>query len=265
MPKSVVALNLKMNRSQDPGYASKLARLYPLPDTLISPRIIVCPDHLQLERFYRDLAFSRVKLGAQNVHWEDGGAFTGEIAPGMLEGVGCAYCLVHHSERGEAIKKANLKVKALLRYGIVPVICVGEGLKVRQKGKAEQSVVRQVLGILEDLPNELVKRVLVAYEPIWAIGTGETATAEQAEAMSEAIYCAIAKKYGEKIAESVGILYGGSVSPENAADFAAQQRTRGVLVGGAALDLGKVEKIVEAFTQATKTVLHGGDSREGHN
>ena len=215
--------------------------------------VAVCPPTVWLEAVAERLRESPVALGAQNVHPEDSGAFTGEVAPAMLREVGARYVIVGHSERRALFSESSAfvaeKVRAVQAAGLTPILCVGETLEERDGGDAEAVVLRQLAASLDgvtldasapDGPGGLV----VAYEPVWAIGTGRTATPEQAQAMHAAIRAALAERFGG--GAGVEILYGGSVKPGNAAELFAQPDLDGALVGGASLEAESFAAIVAA-------------------
>ena len=191
-------------------------------------------------------------VGAQNVDWEPSVAYTGEISVAMLKEIGCEYCIVGHTERrtmfGETNEIVNHKVRALIDGGFAPIICVGESLAVRDDGTAEEFVCAQVRAALAGIEADEAKDVVIAYEPIWAIGTGRTATPEQAQAVCAAIRATLAELFGAELADSLRILYGGSVKPGNAAAFASCRAVDGVLVGGDSLN-------AEAFVDIVGRVL----------
>ena len=191
----------------------------------------------------------KLVVAAQNCHYEDHGAFTGEISVGMLKETGVTYCIVGHSERrqmfNESDEAVNLKVKALLANGIIPIVCVGESLEAFESGKTNEVVEGQIAKDLKDLDTEDVKKLVVAYEPIWAIGTGKSATKEIAEATIATIRQAIAKMYGDA-SEEVRIQYGGSVKAENIKDYLAMPDIDGALIGGASLKADSFKAIIEA-------------------
>ena len=207
----------------------------------------VCPPAVWLDAVAERLRGSRVALGAQNVYPEASGAFTGEVSPQMLAGVGCRYVLAGHSERRAILCEDSAlvarKVAACLAAGLVPVLCVGETLDERDGGRAEAVVADQLLASLDGVqaPGALV----VAYEPVWAIGTGRTASPEQAQAMHAALRAALAERFGEA-GRAVPLLYGGSVNAGNAATLFAQPDVDGALVGGASLDAEAFAAIVAA-------------------
>ena len=181
-----------------------------------------------------------LRVGAQNMHCESAGAYTGEVAPEMLTSIGVSYVVLGHSERREMFyetdETVNKKVHAAFANGLTPIICVGESLEQRETGATNAIVDTQTVAALEGLTVEQVKRVVIAYEPIWAIGTGRTATAEQANETIGYIRSVIERAYGREVAEAVRIQYGGSVNPSNIKELMAQEHIDGALVGGASLD-----------------------------
>jgi triosephosphate isomerase (TIM) len=189
-----------------------------------------------------------IALGAQNCHWEDKGAFTGEVSPAFLQKLNVTYVIVGHSERrqlfGETDETVNRKVKAVLGHEMTPIVCVGETLEEREAGQAEERVRSQLAGGLAGLSPDQVGGLVVAYEPIWAIGTGRNATPDDAQAMCAAIRAAISEASGAGAAASVRIQYGGSVKPVNATELMAQPDIDGALVGGASLDPDEFARIV---------------------
>jgi triosephosphate isomerase len=197
----------------------------------------------------RALEGSHLALSAQNVYWEEKGAFTGEISPMMLADVGCRYCIVGHSERrasfGDTDEVVAKKIRALLAHPLSPILCVGESLAERDGGQAASKVTHQLEVALAGLSAEEIGRTVVAYEPIWAIGTGRNATPNQAEEIHVVVRSVLRLMAGDT-ADSVRILYGGSVKPENAAELLAQENVDGALVGGASLDPAGFAQIVRA-------------------
>ncbi len=210
--------------------------------------VVVCPPFTALSAITA-LGLSKVKLGAQNMYYEEKGAFTGEISPNMLVDVGCEYVILGHSERREIFKEddelINKKVLAALSHEIKPILCVGETLEQRRAGNTEAVVVSQTTEALANVSPEDMKKVVIAYEPIWAIGTGETSTGEDANTVIKAIRKAIADLYGAELADQVRIQYGGSVKPENIKEFMEQSDIDGALVGGASLKSGDFARIVK--------------------
>jgi len=193
---------------------------------------------------------SNIKVAAQNVHWEANGAYTGEVSCAMLKELNVDYVIIGHSERreyfGETDEMVNKKARAILDAGMIPIICCGESLTQREQGVTAEHVRYQIKIALLGLSAEEVSRLVIAYEPIWAIGTGKTATNEQAEEVCAIIRQLIAELYGNDVAEKTRILYGGSVKASNAAELFAMPNIDGGLVGGASLKLDEFEKIVKA-------------------
>ena len=212
----------------------------------------VCPPAVDLYPVKEAIKNSSLKLGAQNVHWEESGAYTGETSVAMLQEIGLDYVIIGHSERreyfGETDLFVNLKVKAALAGGIRPIICVGETLEERKKGETENKVELQVRAALTGLEESKVKEVVIAYEPIWAIGTGESATATQAEEVIKYIRKIIADDFG-KVAEEIRIQYGGSVKPDNVVEFMSLDNIDGALVGGASLTAESFAEIIEKTSE----------------
>jgi triosephosphate isomerase len=208
--------------------------------------IVLVPPFTALSTVAAAIAGSSIELGAQNLHWEEKGAFTGEISPIMLTDSGCTYVVIGHSERrqffGETDRSANRKVITALTYGLVPILCVGESEPERDRGVTFVVVDRQVKEGLKDVAEGQLETLVIAYEPIWAIGTGRTATPEQAEEVHQSIRGQLAKLYSTDAASKVRILYGGSVKPDNVDDLMAEADIDGALVGGASLD-------AESFTR----------------
>jgi len=190
-----------------------------------------------------------ISLGAQNCHWEDKGAFTGEVSPAFLAKLNVSYVIVGHSERrelfGETDEDVNRKVKAVLKHGMTPIMCVGETLDEREAGTTDAKVMGQVRGGLAGVGREQVGGLVIAYEPIWAIGTGRTATAEDAQEVCASIRATVADTSGTDAAATVRIQYGGSVKPDNAPELMAQADIDGALVGGASLDPDDFARIVK--------------------
>jgi len=207
--------------------------------------VAVCPPSVYLSAVAKAAAGSKVGVGAQNMYHEPGGAFTGELSAAMLKDVGCQYVILGHSERrnilGESSEDVNLKAHAALAGGLVPIICVGELLAERKAGTTMDVIRRQFDGSVSGLTADQMKQIVIAYEPVWAIGTGEVATPDQAEEVHLGLRKLMEDRYNKEVAESVRIQYGGSVKPDNAAELLAQPNIDGALVGGASL---KVEPFV---------------------
>ena len=214
--------------------------------------VAVIPPFVDIKPVKTVLDFDRVPVavGAQNVYWEASGAFTGEISVPMLKEIGCKYCIVGHSERrqyfGETNEFVNRKAKALIAGGITPIICEGESLTVRDAGDAIEFVSAQVEAAFAGIYAEEAAKCVLAYEPIWAIGTGRTATPEQAEEVCAAIRGVVAKIYGEDLASRIRVLYGGSMKPSNVKGLIAQPDIDGGLIGGASLKANDFIELVKA-------------------
>ncbi len=241
-----IAGNWKMYKTtaEAKKFAKEFKKIYRPSDV----RVAIFAPFTQLASLADELRGSGIGLGAQNVHYESEGAYTGEISIPMLAEIGIEYCIVGHSERrqyfNETDETVNLKAKALLAAGISPIICVGEDLYQREHDYQDKLVAEQVANALEGISEEDVARAIIAYEPIWAIGTGRTATPIQANHMCEVIRKEIAQIYDEEIADRVIIQYGGSVKPENATEILSMEQIDGALVGGASLDPLKFIEIV---------------------
>lgn len=241
-----IAGNWKMYKtiSEARKFAREFKELYHDTDV----RTAIFAPYTQLQALKEELSGSGIGVGAQNVHFEKEGAFTGEISVEMLEELGVDYCLVGHSERrqyfGETDETVNLKLKALLKSKILPVVCVGENLEEREAGKAQSLVSSQVKAAFSGIGGGDACKATIAYEPVWAIGTGKTATPGQANEMCSCIRETLTEIYDEETADKIAIQYGGSVKPENAAEIMNMEEIDGALVGGASLDPLKFIEIV---------------------
>ena len=248
---NIVAGNWKMNTDVASGVrlaSSVAAGAVAVPGV----QIIVAPPFVSLAAVRDALAGSSVGVAAQNVHADDSGAFTGEIAPPMLVGL-CDYVIIGHSERrqffGETDESVGRKAAAVLQHGLRPIVCVGETLDERESGRAVEVIRRQVVAALADLDPEAAGSLAIAYEPVWAIGTGRAATPDLADQiMGGAIGSTIAAVLGTDVASETPLLYGGSVNPANAAEFAAVPSINGALVGGASLDAATFLEVAAAFS-----------------
>lgn len=219
-------------------------------EAVASVENLICPPFLAVPAVAELLKGSSVALGAQNLYWEEKGAFTAEVAPAMVAEF-CKYVIIGHSERrayfGETEETVNKRVKAALAHGLIPVVCVGETLEQNEAGETSEVVLRQLKGGLADISIESAAQLVVAYEPVWAIGTGKAAYPEDASrVMGKVIRPALADIFGTEIAEGVRLLYGGSVKPGNAADFFKEEAVDGALVGGASLKAADFIAITEA-------------------
>ncbi|MBX6314563.1 MAG: triose-phosphate isomerase [Isosphaeraceae bacterium] len=218
-------------------------------------RVAICPPAVYLHRIDEVLANTPIGLGAQNMHWEPSGAYTGEIAGSMLVDAGCTHVILGHSERrhglGETDEQVNKKLLAALGVGLIPIVCLGETLQERQAGRTEEVVGRQLAGSLAGLSAEQMGGVVLAYEPVWAIGTGHTATPEQAQQVHRFLRGLLTERFGEATAGRVTVQYGGSVKPDNARDLLACPDIDGALVGGASLQAADFLGIIAAARSVT--------------
>lgn len=252
MRKLMIAGNWKMNKTYTEGVVLAQGLADALKDAEVKVDVVVCPPTVDLKGVSEviDQASAPFALGAQNVYFEESGAFTGETAPNMLEAVGAKYCIIGHSERrgyfGETNEEVNRKVRALLDGGLYAVACVGESLSVRDEGGAEEFVCAQVRAAFAGLEPEEAAKCVVAYEPIWAIGTGRTATPEQAQDICAAIRATLADMFGAETADEMRILYGGSMNVGNVEQLLAQPDIDGGLVGGASLKADQFVQLVKA-------------------
>lgn len=239
MRKRIVAGNWKMNMNDTDGAALAGALVDGTAGKRAPCEIVIFPPFTTIAAVARALEGSAIALGGQDLFYEDAGAFTGEISGPMLRGLGCSYVLVGHSERrhiiGEGGEILARKVRAALRTGLTPVFCVGELLDEREGGRAAEVVAAEMQGGLASLGREEIMRTVLAYEPVWAIGTGKTATPQDASDMHAVIREVLQRIFNKEIAESVPILYGGSVKPDNAARLLGAPGVDGALVGGASL------------------------------
>jgi len=248
MRKPIIAGNWKMHTTVGEAVALVDSMRESL-DKIDSVDSVVCPPFVSLSAVSAALKTSRIAVGAQNMHWEAKGAYTGEIAPGMLAGM-CQYVIVGHSERrayfAETDEGVNRKIKTAQAWGLTPIVCVGETEAQYDAGETEAVVRRQVGGALQGVTSEQVSLVVVAYEPIWAIGTGKAASAEDANSViGRTIRATLAELYGRQVAELVRIQYGGSTKPVNIAEYMQQPHIDGALVGGASLSAESFVEMVQ--------------------
>ncbi|SHH94274.1 triose-phosphate isomerase [Sporanaerobacter acetigenes] len=242
----IIAGNWKMNNTVDE--AVNLIKGIKNGERNADVEVVVCVPFTDLWQVKKEIEGTNIKLGAQNMHWEDSGAFTGEISPLMLKEIGIDYVIIGHSERrqyfNETDETVNKKVKSALKYDIRPIICVGETLEEREKGTEKDVVKRQVKAALEDIEGKYIKDIVIAYEPIWAIGTGKTASNKDANDMISFIRQTVSDKYGEEISQKMRIQYGGSVKPNNIKELMAESDIDGALVGGASLKADDFLKLI---------------------
>lgn len=248
MRKKVIAANWKMFKT--PDQARDFFRDFlPLVAGHDRDEIVVCPPFLDIPASVEATKGSSVAIGAQDMHWEKEGAYTGEICCGMLLAVGATHVIIGHSERrqycGETDDIVNLKLKAALEAGLTPIVCVGEVLEEREAGLTEDVLRRQCLRAFHAISGKKAAKLIVAYEPVWAIGTGKTATPQMAADAHALIRTEAAKAFGEEFGDGLRILYGGSVKPDNAKALMAETEIDGALVGGASLDPKSFAAIVK--------------------
>lgn len=251
----VIAGNWKMHKTN--SEALQLANQIRMKTTDITKtRMIICPPFTALSVVYEVIKDSGIHLGAQNMFWEKEGAFTGEISAGMLKSTGADYVIIGHSERrqyfGETDETVNKKVKVALENGLKPIVCVGETLEQREGNVTLKVVGKQIRGAFANIKAEDMEKVIVAYEPIWAIGTGKTATPEQAQEVHAEIRKMIAELFSPSVADALVIQYGGSVKPENAESLLKQQDIDGALVGGACLKADSFSAIIHIAENLNK-------------
>ena len=248
MRKKLMAANWKMYKTPDQT-RDFFRDFLPLVKKHDRDEIAICPPFVNVPAAVEAARGSNVAVGAQNMYWEKEGAFTGEISTGMLLAVGCTHVIIGHSERrqyfGETDDTVNLKLKAALEAGLIPIVCVGEVLEEREAGLTEDVLRRQCLRAFHAISGKKAAKLVIAYEPVWAIGTGRTATPQLASEAHQVIRSEAGKALGEELAENLRILYGGSVKPENAKALMSEAEIDGALVGGASLDPKSFAAIVK--------------------
>jgi triosephosphate isomerase len=252
MRKKIVAGNWKMNKNLEEGLKLATEIVNMVKDEVRNDaQIVVCPPYISLHPLSKILDSKNMALGAQNCHGKASGAYTGEVAAEMIKSVGAKYVILGHSERREYFKETNAelaeKVNISLKNGLTPIFCCGETLAQREKGIHIDFVNAQLTESLFHLSEEEFLKTVIAYEPIWAIGTGVTATTAQAQEMHEKIRTHIASKYGKKVADSTSILYGGSCKPDNAKELFSCKDVDGGLIGGASLKARDFVDIIKSF------------------
>ncbi len=244
----IIAGNWKMNNTIAEG-VELIKALAPLVADVNDVDVVACPTATALAAVTEAAKGSKIHVGAQNVHWEPKGAYTGEISTGMLKEIGVEYVILGHSERrdyfGETDEGVNKRARAAFAAGLTPIICCGESLEIREAGTYIAHVVKQIKAALDGFTADEVGKLVIAYEPIWAIGTGKTATFEQAEEVCKAIREAVAEVFGQAAADAIRIQYGGSVKPATIKDLMAQPNVDGSLVGGASLKAADFSAIVK--------------------
>ena len=248
MRKTIIAANWKMNKTiqESISFVKTLKKLIKS-----DVEIVICPMFTALEAVSKELKGTKIKLGAQNCYFEEKGAFTGEISPVILKDIGCEYVILGHSERRKYFKETddliNKKIKKALSCGLKSIVCVGELLEERENGMTNKVIEKQIKGCLNGLTDKDMAGVVIAYEPVWAIGTGKNATPIQAEESHLFMRELIAKMFNKDIAKKLRIQYGGSVTTENIKDLLLQEDVDGALVGGASLDADNFSKIVNGY------------------
>ena len=246
MRKPIIAGNWKMNKTPQEA-AELIAELKTLVKDAAS-QVVVCVPAVDIPAAVQAVRGSKIKVGAQNVHFKESGAYTGELSAGMLKACKVDYVIIGHSERrqyfGETDETVNLRTLAAVKAGLIPIVCVGEKKEQREAGYTDDLVTYQTLTALTGLTKEEVAKVVIAYEPVWAIGTGLTATDEQANETIAVIRKAVAAKYGKAAAGKVRIQYGGSMNPKNVKGLMAQPEIDGGLIGGASLKAEDFSKVV---------------------
>lgn len=249
MRKTIVAGNWKMNKTNAETVAM-LTELKGLVDGLEGVGMVLGVPFTSLSDAVKAVEGSDIEIAAQNMNPNESGAFTGEISPSMLTSIGVKYVILGHSERREYYKESdefiNAKVKTALKNGLTPILCIGEKLEDRESGRTNEVNEKQLKGGMADLTAEEAAKVVIAYEPVWAIGTGKTATPEVAEETHKAIRGFLAEMFGCEVAEEITIQYGGSMKPGNAADLMGQTDIDGGLVGGASLEASSFAEIIKA-------------------
>lgn len=249
--KAIIAGNWKMNKTPNEAKELLTAIIPAVKDA--DCEVIACVPYVDLSVALEVTKGTNVKIGAENCHWAESGAFTGEISTGMLKEMGVEYVVLGHSERrqyfGETDETVNKRTKAALAAGLKPIVCVGELLWERECDITEEVIARQIKLDLFDVSAEDVKKTVIAYEPVWAIGTGKTATAEQAEEVCAFIRATLAKLYSEEVAQAVTIQYGGSMNDGNADELLSKTNVDGGLIGGASLVAEKFATIVKAASK----------------
>jgi triosephosphate isomerase len=247
--KTVIAGNWKMNKTPKEARAF-VEELRPLISKAKWCTVVLCVPFVDLNAALRATRSSKIAVGAQNVHYESAGAYTGEVSAQMLAEMGVKYVIIGHSERrayfNETDETVNKKIHAALEAGLRPIVCVGESLTEREQGVTEETVKRQLKIALSGISADKVRKIIIAYEPIWAIGTGKTATVEQAAEVCTMIRDTIRALYGARVARSVTIQYGGSMNEKNAAALLSEINIDGGLIGGASLKVDSFKAIVDA-------------------
>lgn len=251
MRQPLIAGNWKMNNN-DAESVELVSKLREMISGVKEVEVVVAPPYTALGSVAEVIKDSNISLSAQNMFWEEKGAFTGEISPSMLKDIGCQYTIIGHSERrqyfGETNETVNKRLKAALKASLIPIVCIGETLEEREAAKTLAVIEQQLREGLNNLSSDEMEQVVIAYEPVWAIGTGKTATQQQAQEVHHFIRKVIDQIFGGGVAEETRILYGGSVNPDNIDQLMAQKDIDGALVGGASLQADSFTRIVKFKT-----------------
>lgn len=256
MRKPIIGGNWKMNRGISEEAEDMLKKLIALVKKISVVDIVIAPPYTVLSTTVKIVKKSNIKIGAQNMYFEDTGAFTGEVSPKFLKAIGCDYVILGHSERRDIFKESddliNKKLKKALTVELIPIVCIGEHLEEREAGKTKEIIQNQMNKTFKDLSIKDILKTIIAYEPIWAIGTGKTATPEQAEEIHSFIREILINKYDNETADLVRIQYGGSIKPANAEELFQQENIDGGLVGGASLQADSLFEIIKAAEKTCK-------------
>eukprot|EP00826_Nyctotherus_ovalis_P035400 TRINITY_DN303_c0_g1_i13.p3 TRINITY_DN303_c0_g1~~TRINITY_DN303_c0_g1_i13.p3 ORF type:complete len:256 (-),score=-8.95 TRINITY_DN303_c0_g1_i13:1592-2359(-) len=249
--KAIIAGNWKMNKNQEEAKELLTEMITLVKDA--DCEVVCCVPYVDLCVALKAVENTNINIGAQNCHWEESGAYTAEIAPGMIAHMGIKYVIIGHSERrtyfGETDETVNKRTKAALNAGLYPIVCVGEHLEDRELGITEELISIQVKAALKGITKEELKNIVIAYEPVWAIGTGKTATAEQANEVCKHIRNVIANLYGKEAADKLTIQYGGSMNAKNANELLSKEDVDGGLIGGASLKPQDFAEIIKAASK----------------
>ena len=251
----IIAGNWKMNKTPSET-RSLIANIKSNLPSSHNSEFILCPPFISIPAALAEVENCYLNIGAQNCHWEDKGAFTGEISPDMLSEIGVKYVIIGHSERrtyfGETDETVNKRIKAALNHDLIPILCVGESLEIREQGNTKNLIKTQITLDLKDISKADSEKIIIAYEPIWAIGTGKTATSEQAEEICKFIRDTLADIYGTESAEKIHVLYGGSMNEKNAKELLSMPNIDGGLIGGASLKSDSIINILKTADSITK-------------
>ncbi len=256
MRKPIIGGNWKMNRGTPDEVKEMLKKFLPQVKGIDLVDIVICAPFTALQTLIEITKKTGIKVGAQNMYFEEKGAFTGEISPNFLKDLGVEYVILGHSERRDIFKESdeliNKKLKKALNMDLKPIVCIGEHLDERESGKTKEFIEFQMNETFKELNKDQMKKTVIAYEPIWAIGTGKTATPEQAEEIHVFIRDLLSQKYDKETADSVRLQYGGSIKPSNAKDLFNKENIDGGLVGGASLQADSLTQIIKAAENTIK-------------